>query len=141
MVAIDRGNSITASASARMGDAPLVLIIDDDPAIVESLTMMLEDHGFRVLTAQNGFRGLRVFSEQRPAAVLTDILMPEKDGIETIRELRRTHPKTKIIALSGRLRSWTYLETAKKLGADAAFEKGRNPAALIETLKTLLNRQ
>src|SRR5215472_11066563 len=113
MVPIDRGNSITASASARMGDAPLVLIIDDDPAMVESLAMMLEDHGFRVLTAQNGVRGLRVFREHRPAAVLTDILMPEKDGIETIVELRRSYPGTKIIALSGRLRSWTYLVMAQ----------------------------
>jgi DNA-binding response OmpR family regulator len=140
-VTSDRADGITATASARSGDVPLVLVIDDDPAAVASLAMMLEDHGFRVLTAQNGFHGLRVFSEQKPAAVLTDVIMPEKDGIETIMELRRTYPDTKIIALSGRFRSWTYLATAKKLGADAAFEKGRNPKPLIETLKKLLNQQ
>jgi CheY-like chemotaxis protein len=69
-----------------------VLVIDDDPAMVESLAMMLEDHGFRVLTANNGVRGLEVFREQRPAAVLTDILMPEQDGIGAIIEMRRERP-------------------------------------------------
>ena len=61
--------------------AATVLVIDDDPMMVESLAMLLEDHGFRVLTANNGVRGLRVFRKQRPAAVLTDIVMPEQDGI------------------------------------------------------------
>jgi len=135
---VDRADDLSADLSAGAGEAPTVLIIDDDPAMVDSLSMMLEDHGFRVLTAPNGIRGLRVFREQRPAAVLTDILMPEQDGIETIVELRRSFPGTKIIAISGRFRSWNYLVLAKKLGADAAFEKGRDPALLIETLNRLL---
>jgi DNA-binding response OmpR family regulator len=137
---VDRAGGPTAEVSAGAGEAPAVLIIDDDGAMVESLTMLLEDHGFRVLTAPNGIRGLHVFRERRPAAVLTDILMPEKDGIETIVELRRSFPGTKIIAISGRFRSWNYLTLAKKLGADAAFEKGRPPALLIETLNRLLER-
>jgi CheY-like chemotaxis protein len=78
-----------------------VLVIDDDPDMLESLAMMLEDHGFRVLTANDGVRGLRVFREQRPAAVLTDIMMPEQDGIGAIMEMRREGSGVKIIAISG----------------------------------------
>ena len=133
-------DNLTASARARNDDARPVLVIDDNPEMAESLAMMLEDHGFRVLTAENGFRGLRVFREERPVLVLIDILMPEKDGIETILELRRLDPGAKIIAMSGRFRSWNYLRLAKELGADAAFEKGRDPNILIEALKGLLGR-
>lgn len=137
----NRTDDHTASASARADDAPLVLVIDDSPAMAESLAMMLEDHGFRVLTAENGFRGLQVFREKRPAVVLIDILMPEKDGIETILEMRRSDPGAKIIAVSGRLSGWNYLRIAQELGADAGFEKGRDPAHLIETLNRLLEQQ
>ena len=131
----------TTSARTRADDAPSVLVIDDSPAMAESLAMVLEDRGFHVLTAENGFRCLQVFREKRPAVVLIDILMPDKDGIETILELRRLDPGAKIIAISGRLRSWNYLRIAQELGADAGFEKGRNPAHLIETLNRLLERQ
>ena len=117
-----------------------VLVIDDDPNMVESLAMMLEDHGFRVLTANNGIRGLRVFREQRPAAVLTDIIMPEQDGIETILQIRRERSEVKIIAISGagRVGRTDFLTMASKLGADATFEKGRNASELIELLKGML---
>jgi DNA-binding response OmpR family regulator len=122
--------------------APAVLVIDDDPAMVESLTMMLEDHGFRVLTANNGVRGLEVFREQEPAAVLTDILMPEQDGIGAIIEMRRERPAVKIIAISGsgRCGKSDFLTIAGKLGADATFEKGRNANELVELLKAMLRR-
>jgi DNA-binding response OmpR family regulator len=119
-----------------------VLVIDDDPAMVESLAMMLEDHGFRVLTANNGVRGLQVFREQRPAAVLTDILMPEQDGIGAIMEMRRERAEVKIIAISGsgRVGKSDFLTIAGKLGADATFEKGRNASELVELLKAMLLR-
>ena len=120
--------------------ADTVLVIDDDPAMVESLAMMLEDHGFRVLTANNGVRGLEVFREQRPAAVLTDILMPEQDGIGAIMEMRRERPEVKIIAISGagRMGRTDPLAMARKLGADATFEKGRSANELLLLLKATL---
>ena len=122
--------------------APAVLVIDDDPAMVESLAMMLEDHGFRVLTANNGVRGLEVFREQSPAVVLTDILMPEQDGIGAIMTMRRERPAAKIIAISGggRVGKSDFLTIAAKLGADATFEKGRNAGELVELLKAMLPR-
>jgi len=120
--------------------ADTVLVIDDDPDIVESLAMMLEDHGFRVLTANDGVRGLEVFREQKPAAVLTDILMPEQDGIGAIVEMRRERPEIKIIAISGagRMGRTDPLAMARKLGADATFEKGRSANELLLLLKATL---
>ena len=120
--------------------ADTVLVIDDDPDIVESLAMMLEDHGFRVLTANDGVRGLEVFREQKPAAVLTDILMPEQDGIGAIIEMRRERPEIKIIAISGagRMGRTDPLAMARKLGADATLEKGRSANELLLLLKATL---
>ena len=129
--------------SARPAPLPAtVLVIDDDPAMVESLAMMLEDHGFRVLTANNGVRGLQVFREQSPAVVLTDILMPEQDGIGAIMTMRSERPAVKIIAISGngRVGKADFLTIAGKLGADATFEKGRNAGELVELLKAMLRR-
>ena len=122
--------------------ATTVLVIDDDPMMVESLAMLLEDHGFAVLTANNGVRGLEMFRERRPAAVLTDILMPEQDGLGAIMEMRRERPEVKIIAISGacRMGRTNLLTIARKLGADAAFEKGRSANELVVMLKAMLRR-
>jgi DNA-binding response OmpR family regulator len=119
-----------------------VLVIDDDPDMVESLAMMLGDHGFPVLTANDGVRGLEMFREYKPAVVLSDILMPEQDGIEVIMTMRRERPGVKIIAISGSSRIGTtdFLTMARKLGADATLEKGRNASELLELLKAMLRR-
>ena len=128
--------------SARAQLSATVLVIDDDPTMVESLALMLEDHGFRVLTANDGLQGLEVFREQRPAVVLTDILMPEQDGIGAILQMRREWPAVKIIAISGagRVGKSDFLSIAGKLGADATFEKGHNAGELVELLKAMLRR-
>jgi DNA-binding response OmpR family regulator len=119
-----------------------VLVIDDDPDMVESLAMMLGDHGFPVLTANDGVRGLEMFREYKPAVVLSDILMPEQDGIEVIMTMRRERPGVKIIAISGsgRIGTTDFLTMARKLGADAAFEKGHKAGELLGLLKTMLQR-
>ena len=117
---------------------PTALLIDDDAEMLESLAMALEDYGYRVWTARDGRQGLRMFRQHQPDVVLTDIIMPEEDGIGTMLQIRRERPETRIIALSGQLESWNYLAVAKKLGADAAVAKGRNLRALIDTLESLL---
>ena len=125
---------------ADVEEAPSVLLIDDDPMMLESLAMALEEYGFRVLTASSGLSGLRVFREQRPAAVLTDIVMPDQDGFETMLKIRREQPAAKVIAISGQLDKWDYLDLAEKLGADATFAKGRDVRILVETLNRILGR-
>jgi len=135
----DRGHPPTLRLVPAAAEAA-VLVIDDDPDMRESLAMMLEDHGFRVLTANDGVRGLRVFREQRPVAVLTDIMMPEQDGIETILQIRRERSEVKIIAISGAgsVGRTDFLTIARKLGADATFEKGRSASELLVMLKAML---
>lgn len=122
------------------GEPPSVLLIDDDPMMLESLSMALEDYGFRVLTASSGLGGLRVFREKRPAAVLADIVMPGQDGFEIMRQIRREQPDAKVILISGQLDKWDYLDLAEKLGADATFAKGRDVRSLVETLNRILGR-
>ena len=121
-------------------ETPTVLLIDDDPAVLDALVVVLEEHGFRVLTACNGWAGLRVFRQHAPKVVVTDLIMPEQDGIGMMLQMRRERPNTKIIAISGGgyLDGWDYLTAAQQLGADATFPKAVNIDALIEKLNELL---
>jgi DNA-binding NtrC family response regulator len=119
---------------------PAVLLIDDDPAVLGSLTMLLETAGFRVLTARDGVQGLRAFRKHSPAVVVTDILMPEKDGIGLIMQMRRERPKVKVIAISGggRVGNSDFLTVAGKLGADTAMPKPIDTDKLVDTIRHYL---
>src|SRR5579872_6774863 len=78
-----------------------VLVIDDDPVARVTMRAILEDQGYTVTCAANGKLGLNAFRMRRPDLVVTDIIMPEKEGIETILELRAVWPQGPIIAVSG----------------------------------------
>src|SRR5260370_16872955 len=92
-----------APASRSGAMPPTVLVVEDDLVVRETCAMLLEDHGFSVVTAVDGADGLRKFRQVKPAVVLTDIIMPEKEGIAFIRELRRESRDVKILAISGSL--------------------------------------
>jgi DNA-binding NtrC family response regulator len=135
--------SITAHGT--MTSAPrdaegTVLIIDDDAGMLDSLVTMLEAHGFRVLTASTGVRALQVIRESAPRVVLTDILMPEQNGIETIIAIRRAHPNVKIIAMSGGgwINKMDLLHYARMLGADATISKPADIDELLQLLRSFL---
>jgi PAS domain S-box-containing protein len=85
------------------GDWEAVMIVDDEPEIVSGMTALLEQHHYRVLVAKNGLEALAVVRRYGTAinAVVTDIMMPEMDGLELIRMLRKSHPHLQIIASSG----------------------------------------
>jgi CheY-like chemotaxis protein len=102
-----------------------VLIIEDDQEVRDYLVAVLGRAGHTVTAAGNGRDGVAVFREQPTQVVITDIIMPEKDGIETILDLRREHPELKVIAISGGGRSTpeNYLHSARLLGADRAIRK------------------
>jgi len=131
----DRPNDPAHSPS----DPVTVLLIEDDSAVRDSLALLLQSHGFGVLTAENGRRGLEMFRRCAPAAVVTDIMMPEQDGIGMMLQMRREQPDVRIIVVSGggRIDKADYLSMAEKLGAAAAFEKTQI-GALIETLTSML---
>jgi CheY-like chemotaxis protein len=103
-----------------------ILIIEDDPQFRAMLGQMLAQDGHQVTAAANGVEGLDRYRQQRPDLVITDILMPEKDGIELILEIRRLRPDARIIAISGGRRNVTAefnLESASLLGVRVVLAK------------------
>ena len=114
-----------------------VLVIDDDPALLHSLVSMLGTYGIRIATARDGLEGLKLFRQISPAVVLTDILMPEQDGIATIMAMRREKSGVKIIAISGggRVGKSDFLSIAKMLGADAVIDKPFDADALVALIR------
>ncbi len=112
----------------------VILVIDDEQLIRLQVRTALELEGFIVHEAANGNEGLTRIALSVPDVVITDILMPDKEGIETILELRRRYPSIRIIAISGggRTGNKDFLRTAKYLGADRTLAK---PFALAELLK------
>jgi DNA-binding NtrC family response regulator len=118
-----------------------VLVIDDSPDIRAILREAFELHGYEVEVAHNGRVGLRLVRERPVDVVITDIFMPEQDGIETILELRRDFPDVKIIAMSGGGTTGTmhYLPAAQQLGAVHSVAKPFDCLAIVETVRELLD--
>jgi len=117
-----------------------ILIIDDEPDILLMLKKMLERAGYEVDLASNGEMGMQLFIKQAADLVITDIIMPEKEGLETIREMKQLNPDLKIIAISGggRLSADSYLETAKIFGANRVFQKPFRQAELVAAVNELI---
>lgn len=118
-----------------------ILIIDDEIPARRILGRILEKRGHRLYEASDGAEGLRLVAEQAIDLVITDLLMPEIDGIETILELRRSHATVKIIAISGGgdYRCGTdFLRAASALGADRVFQKPFSSGNLIPAVQELL---
>ena len=80
---------------------PTILTIEDEPVVRTGITAFLEDHGFRVVEAEDGRAGLEAFERTRPALVLVDLRMPEVDGLEVLRQLSRRSPEIPLIVVSG----------------------------------------
>jgi CheY-like chemotaxis protein len=117
-----------------------ILVIDDNEIVLKLIRDLLEEAGFRVLEANDGKKGLSLYYSNYPSLVITDIVMPEKDGLEVIMELNRQLPRPKIIALSGggRLGSDTYLDLAEQLGANQVVEKPFKITEFIEVVNELI---
>lgn len=118
-----------------------VLIIDDDPSIRQMLCRMLEREGYEVDTASNGREGVIKYRANPSEIVITDIIMPEQEGIETIRQLKSENKDCRIIAISGggRIGPSDYLCMAKLIGASCTISKPFDRAQLLATLKEVLN--
>ena len=119
---------------------PRIVIIDDEEAIRRLLRIALERAGYEVETASEGNAGLRSCRESKTDLVITDLVMPEKEGIETIQELRRVYPDIKIIAISGggQISPVSYLSIAERIGANRTFEKPIDTKALVAAVGELL---
>jgi len=117
-----------------------ILVIDDEAAIREVLGVMLTREGYDVVEAANGNDGMRRFHENPFDLVITDLIMPEKEGIETILDLRRHYPHVKIIAVSGGgiIPAGDYLAMAQGVGAHRVLEKPFMLTDLLKAVKDLL---
>src|SRR5262245_58011117 len=108
-----------------------ILVIDDDADLREVMQETLQSAGHEVLLAPDGIQGLELQRASPADVVITDIFMPDKEGIETICELKQEFPGVKIIAMSGggtHVRKPAYLSTASELGADVVLRKPFAPA-------------
>jgi DNA-binding response OmpR family regulator len=117
-----------------------VLVIDDDPAICLIVQQVLQRRGFEVSTAGDGQSGLNRFAELNPDLVIVDILMPGKEGIATILEMREAQPDARILAMSGggSFAAGEVLRIAELVGADNSLKKPFAPAELIATVERCL---
>jgi DNA-binding response OmpR family regulator len=119
-----------------------ILVIDDDLNVLNTVTAILTGRGYKVATASNGKRGLAMFRATPPSVVLVDLLMPEMDGIETIREIRASEGATRIIAMSGggsALGDKDLLYMMLPLGADLTLAKPFDADTLVTTLEHALS--
>ena len=117
-----------------------ILVVDDDAAVRDSIAMVLDGAGFQVDQADHGASGMRLLRANAPDLVITDILMPHKEGIETIREIRAVLPQTPIIAISGSAEPRAdYLKMAQSFGASAILAKPFDPTVLLELVNRLLS--
>ena len=116
-----------------------VLVIDDDVAVRQTIALLLEDAGIGVTQAADGKEGLRCFQRARPDVIVTDIIMPEKEGIQTNADIRKQDAKLPIIAISGggRIGNTDFLEIASKLGATVTLAKPFDPEILVTLIRKL----
>lgn len=116
-----------------------ILIIDDDMQIRKMLRLTLTAAGFEVTEAQDGKVAMKLMRQAPSELVVTDLIMPEKEGIETIIELKRDFPEVKVIAISGggRIDPKDYLFLAEKLGAQLTLEKPFSRKEILDAIYQL----
>ncbi len=117
-----------------------ILLIDDDELLRKVLRMTLVHFGHTVSEASDGQEGLRLYDKEGADLLITDIIMPEKEGLEVLMSLRNRQPPVKMIAMSGggRINATDYLALAKRLGADRVLAKPFSNEALLAAIDELL---
>lgn len=119
---------------------PRILLIDDDDSVRTVLMLTLKHFGYTVTEARNGNEGLEKFHQGGADLLITDIVMPEKDGLEVLMSLKRTQPTLKVIAISGggRTSAQDYLQIARLMGATKVLEKPFTSEVLMAAVRELV---
>jgi DNA-binding NtrC family response regulator len=119
-----------------------IIVVEDDKSVRELLREILKRVGHEVVDAGNGKEAIALYKSAPADLVITNILMPEKEGLETIQELRRQDPDVKIIAISGggQIGPADYLEVARRFGAMRTFSKPFDRKELLKAVDELLEQ-
>ncbi len=118
---------------------PTVLVIDDDPMVRSLLAHALKGAGYDVIDAADGHEGLQLARSRMPDLVVTDLVMPVQEGVETILTLRKERPRLPIIAISGGAsHSRLYLDIAGRIGARRILPKPFTPKELLALVEQVL---
>ncbi len=117
-----------------------IMVVEDDKAVRELLREILKRAGHEVIAAGNGKEAIALYQDTPADLIITNILMPEKEGLETIQEMRRDDPDIKIIAISGggQIGPADYLEIARRFGAMRTFSKPFDRKELLAAVDELL---
>ena len=117
-----------------------ILIIDDEPQIRSMLKLMLEREDYEVVEAPDGVEGIKVYRQNPADLIITDLIMPNKDGIGMIIDLKKEFPNVNIIAMSGGglNKPDGYLKGAKKLGAACTLTKPIDREEMLRAVKDIL---
>ena len=120
------------------GPKPQILVVDDEPAVRESLGMLLESVGYDVATAANGISAVGQIARAVPDLIVTDLNMPEMTGMELISHVRSRYPAMLIVAMSG-----DYQDEAVPAGiiADRFYPKAQHPSKLLAAISSLIGSQ
>ncbi len=113
-----------------------ILVIDDDPALLKALATVLEESGFQVFTARSGREATAKILEHPVDLLITDLNMPDEEGIEIIRRLKKDRSQLKVIAMSGAFGP-NIMTIAQKLGADATLSKPMTATKLLDCIRKL----
>ncbi len=117
-----------------------ILVIDDETPVRSLFGQLLESAGYSVALASDGREGLRLMKQQKPDLIITDIMMPEMDGLELLMNIRKQHLDVPVIAISGGMKTQpaNFLPQAKKFGAQRVFIKPVELSALLQAVQELL---
>lgn len=118
-----------------------ILLVDDEEAIRKMIRVILGNELYEFAEVGNGLDAQAILEKQKFDLIITDVIMPDCDGIELVMAVRRKLPDIKVIVMSGggRVRAGHYLDLAGKLGAARVFEKPFDTAALRKTVQELLS--
>jgi DNA-binding response OmpR family regulator len=119
---------------------PRILFVDDDPDLALFAVRVLREAGFEALVAGNGRVALQTVETEHPDLVITDLVMPECEGLETIMTLHKSHPALPVIAISGAF-GGQFLNTAVALGAHATLAKPFSGEELVKAVRVALERR
>lgn len=123
-----------------MTQSPLVLLVDDEPLLRDTLMEIFEGEGLRAISAADGKSGIQLAEQLRPDVVICDVLMPGTNGIETAKQIRATFPAVPIILFSGQAAATGLIENAQSEGYNfEVVAKPIRPEVLLNTIRRHLD--